>query len=38
MAARGREAAKQIIKDDPKLIKEITKEINKKIKEIELAA
>ncbi|MDO8240665.1 MAG: recombinase RecA [Candidatus Moranbacteria bacterium] len=34
----GREAAKQIIKDDPKLIKEITKEINKKIKEIELAA
>ncbi|MDP1619472.1 MAG: recombinase RecA [Candidatus Moranbacteria bacterium] len=34
----GREAAKQAIKDDPKLIKEITKEINKKIKELEALA
>jgi recombination protein RecA len=30
----GREAAKQTIKDDAKLAKEITKEINKKLKEI----
>lgn len=34
----GREAAKQIIKDDPKLMTEITKEINKKVKELELIA
>ncbi|MFA7209581.1 MAG: recombinase RecA [Parcubacteria group bacterium] len=34
----GREAAKQAIKDDPKIIKEITKEINKKIKELEALA
>ncbi|PIP27154.1 MAG: recombinase RecA [Candidatus Moranbacteria bacterium CG23_combo_of_CG06-09_8_20_14_all_39_10] len=34
----GREAAKQVIKDDPKLIKEITKEINKKLKELEALA
>jgi len=34
----GREAAKQTIKDDPKLIKEITKEINKKLKELEALA
>jgi recombination protein RecA len=34
----GREAAKQAIKDEPKLIKEITQGINKKIKELELLA
>jgi len=34
----GREAAKQMIKDDPKLIKELTKEINKKLKELEALA
>ena len=34
----GREAAKQMIKDDPKLLKEISKAINKKVKEIEAAA
>jgi recombination protein RecA len=34
----GREAAKQIIKDDPKLIIEITKGINKKLKELEALA
>jgi len=34
----GREAAKQMIKDDPKMLKEISKAINKKVKEIEAAA
>ena len=34
----GREAAKQLIKDDPKLLKEISKAINKKVKEIEALA
>lgn len=34
----GREAAKQMIKDDPKLLKEISKAINKKVKEIEALA
>jgi len=34
----GREVAKQMIKDDQKLLKEISKAINKKVKEIEAAA
>lgn len=34
----GREAAKQMIKDDPKLLKEISKAINKKVKELEALA
>ena len=34
----GREVAKKAIKDDPKLLKEISKEINKKIKELEALA
>ena len=33
----GREPAKQFLKENPKVIKEITKEIYKKLKEIELA-
>lgn len=34
----GREVAKQTIKDDPKLAKEIVKEIHKKLKELEAIA